>query len=105
MSPDDCTSYKRPMTVDVVPLLQIASSKTDQEPRVHSRFVRLEHVLVEAIAARTGTDPDRDAYPQMVAGATAIAMRVAIRRWSSAEDGRPLEAFIEDSVEVLRQGL
>lgn len=74
-------------------------------PRVHARFATLERALVEAVAARTGADPDRDAYPQLVAGVTAIAMKVAMRRWTSSDDGRSLEEYVDDSIAVVRRGL
>jgi hypothetical protein len=72
---------------------------------VHARFAALERALVEAIAARTGTDPDRDAYPQLVAGVTTISMKVAMRRWTSSDDGRSLEEYVEESIDVVRRGL
>ncbi|HEY9293524.1 MAG TPA: TetR family transcriptional regulator [Microlunatus sp.] len=74
-------------------------------PRVHARFAAVEQSLVDAIAVRTGTDPVTDAYPQMVAGVTVTAMKVAMRRWSAAADGRPLEAYIDESIAAIRTGL
>ncbi|QDP98236.1 TetR family transcriptional regulator [Microlunatus elymi] len=74
-------------------------------PRVHARFAALEQSLIEAIAFRTGTDPTADAYPQMVAGMTVTAMKVAMRRWTSAADDRPLEDYIDESIAALRSAL
>ena len=40
-----------------------------------------EEPLAEAIAERTGTDPHRDLFPRVMAGAIAAAVRVAGRHW------------------------
>lgn len=72
--------------------------------RYLGHFSRFERAVVEAVAARTGTDP-AESYPQLVAGVTVTVMRVSLRRWCSAEDGTPLEHHIDETFALLRTGL
>ena len=74
---------------------------------------RLERVLVEAIAARTGTDPDEDLYPGVVVAAAVGANRVAALRWrgtrtrSGPSDvpARSLSALVGEAIDALATGL
>ncbi len=54
----------------------------EAEPRLRAALLAswgaLERALIEGVAARTGTDPDRDPYPALVVGAAAAATRVAV---------------------------
>jgi AcrR family transcriptional regulator len=46
----------------------------------------VEPVVAAAIAQRTGTDPERDLYPRLVAGALLTATRIAVDYWSTRDD-------------------
>jgi AcrR family transcriptional regulator len=55
----------------------------------------MQNALAMAITERTGTDPEADMYPQILAGAVTSASQVAIRRWYAAEPPVPLRPLIE----------
>ena len=61
--------------------------------------------LVEAIAARTGTDLEQDMYPRILAGAVIAVAQVAVRRWSAADPPVPLGPLLLASARAARDGL
>jgi len=80
-----------------------------QEPElmaaVAAAFDEIEPALVEAVAARTGEDPETDLYPALVVSAACGACRVAQLRWSD-EKGRPsLGTLVRTAFDHLASGL
>lgn len=79
------------------------------EPSLIGEFLRVsragERALAEAIAQRTGTDPDRDLYPRLVAGTVNAATQVAIDQWVGADPPGPLEPILADALKQLAAGL
>lgn len=73
-------------------------------PRMAAGFVAFERSLAEAVAARTGTDPDRDLYPGVVAASVVGALRAALAQWRTA-DAASLPALLSDAFDVLAGGL
>ncbi|MQY06677.1 TetR/AcrR family transcriptional regulator [Actinomadura macrotermitis] len=61
--------------------LQLMMSEPGLEREVLKAFTAAEEPLAEAIAERTGADPERDLYPQVMAAAIAAAIRTAARHW------------------------
>lgn len=61
--------------------LRMIMSTPELEGEALRAFTMAEGPLAEAIAARTGTDPERDLFPAVTAAAVAAAIRVAGRRW------------------------
>lgn len=70
-------------------------------PRKLAQFAESEHALVTAVAARTDTDPEVDAYPQLVAGIAVTTMRVAMRRWTLASDERSLTHYVDEAFDAV----
>jgi AcrR family transcriptional regulator len=68
-------------------------------------FAAFERSLVEMVAARTGSDPDADLYPGVLAAAAVGAMRVAITHWHAGGDSAPLAELVMDAFDVLAGGL
>ena len=70
-----------------------------QMPAMRGEYLKvnfeMQHALALAIAERTGTDPEADMYPQILAGAVIAASQVAIRRWYAADPPVPLRPLIE----------
>jgi AcrR family transcriptional regulator len=70
-----------------------------QMPAMRGEYLKgnfeMQHALALAIAERTGTDPEADMYPQILAGAVTAASQVAIRRWYAADPPVPLRPLIE----------
>ncbi len=67
-------------------------------------WAALERALVEGMAARTHTDPERDLYPALVVSAAVGATRVAVLRWH-ADDQVPLTKLVACAFEALGAGL
>ncbi|MFC4117941.1 TetR/AcrR family transcriptional regulator [Nonomuraea zeae] len=61
-------------------------------------FTMAEGPLAEAIAARTGTDPERDLFPAVTAAAVAGAIRVAGRHWLAAGNTASFAATLRDAL-------
>jgi AcrR family transcriptional regulator len=68
-------------------------------PQMRGEFLKvyfeMQTALAMAIAERTGTDPEADMYPQILAGAVTAASHVAIRRWYAADPPVPLRPLME----------
>jgi AcrR family transcriptional regulator len=76
-------------------------------PQLHPQYVagysELENALVDAIALRTGLDPERSSYPRLVVCTAIAAFRAALDR---ARPGGPmLIAAIEEAFDTLARGL
>lgn len=74
-------------------------------PRMIAAFTAIERSLAEAVAARTGCDPDVDLYPGVVAAASVGAMRVAVAHWRAAGEGASLADLLTAAFDVLAAGL
>jgi MftR C-terminal domain len=70
-----------------------------QTPAMRGEYLKVtfetQTALAAAIAERTGTDPEADMYPQILAGAVTAASQVAIRRWYGSDPPVPLRPLIE----------
>ncbi|GGK39037.1 TetR family transcriptional regulator [Pilimelia terevasa] len=65
-----------------------------------------DRVLVEAVAARTGLDPDRDLYPRLVVAAVSSAALAAMQLWADGTSGAGSAAdVLVDALAQLRAGL
>lgn len=65
-------------------------------PQVRA-FAPLRRVIVEWAAERTGTDPEADVYPELLAGIADLLLRLTVARWRP-ETGD--EAFIRLADEI-----
>jgi len=74
-------------------------------PSVLASFAAHERILIEALAERTGTDPDRDLYPALVASVAIAAFRVAMNRWRSLEGAHSLPRLVEAALRQVQAGL
>ena len=58
-------------------------------PAIRGEYLKvnseMQRALAAAIATRTGTDPEQDLYPDVLAGAVIAATQVAVRRWAAAD--------------------
>jgi len=70
-----------------------------QAPAMRGEYLKvnfeMQTALAAAIAERTGTDPEADMYPQILAGAVTAASQVGIRRWYGSDPPVPLRPLIE----------
>ncbi|MEY2434491.1 MAG: hypothetical protein QOC92_4216 [Acidimicrobiaceae bacterium] len=76
-------------------------------PQLHPGYVAgysaLEHALVDAIALRTGLDPERSSYPRLVVSTAIAAFRVALDRAGPGQQS--LIAAIDEAFDTLGNGL
>ena len=79
-------------------------------PRLVAGFTAFERTLTETIARRTGTDPDTDLYPGLVAAAAVGALRVAMAQWrtggenSDDSDHTDLHRLLGQAFDTLAAG-
>ncbi len=74
-------------------------------PRQLAMFADFERVVVQAIARRSGTDPDADLYPAVV-GAVAIALtKAAFSHWRQGEPGQSLVELLDEAFALVESGL
>jgi len=68
-------------------------------------FEQLHRVLAEVVAERTGTDAERDVYPQLMASVAAIAVKAAMDLWDRTDGSVSLADMAADALAQLRAGL
>jgi AcrR family transcriptional regulator len=61
--------------------------------------------LTAAIAERTGTDPDRDLYPALVASVALAAQTTVLDRWLRADPPESLASLLRDAMAQVAAGL
>lgn len=79
------------------------------EPALQGEMLRAgaiaEAELAAAVAERTGTDLERDLYPNLVAAAVGAAVNAAIRHFLHADEPAPMERLIPGALAQLAAGL
>lgn len=65
----------------------------------------MERSLRDAVAERTGTDPERDLYPRLVAAVVTTATGVATDQWLTTDPPVPLEPLLRDALRQIAAGL
>ncbi|WP_072802822.1 TetR/AcrR family transcriptional regulator [Rhodococcoides yunnanense] len=81
----------------------------EAHPNVVARKLELHQsisrVLGEAIAERTGTDLDRDMYPNLLQMAVGGAVAAALNVWINNPTGATPEQLVEDAFDQLQAGI
>ena len=67
--------------------------------------VRAEAEVAAAVAARTGTDVDRDLYPRLVAASIMAAINVATQLWLGGGATADMGALLTESLRQIAAGL
>ncbi|MFC9895706.1 TetR/AcrR family transcriptional regulator [Nocardia sp. NPDC127579] len=79
------------------------------EPAVHTAILAVnahaQRELAAAVAARTGTDAQRDLYPKLVAAAVGTAAAVAIEHSQAADPPLPAIPLLTDALAQIAAGL
>ena len=73
--------------------------------RLAAAFGESEQVLARAIAERTGTRVGSDAYPALLAGVAAAAMRTSLHRWFAGDFTAALPDLVDETWDLLAAGL
>ncbi len=94
-------------TPEVAELAQAKVELVRNHPQLHPGYVAgysvLENALVDAVATRTGLDPEHSLYPRLVVSTAIAAFRVALDRAAAGQDA--LVAAIDDAFDSLTNGL
>ncbi|MFF7990757.1 TetR/AcrR family transcriptional regulator [Kitasatospora xanthocidica] len=64
-----------------------------------------EAELAAAVAARTGTDPNRDLHPKLVAAAAMAAVKAADDQYLTADPPVPFQPLLTEALRLLAAGL
>jgi AcrR family transcriptional regulator len=79
------------------------------EPAIQREFLQAsalaEAGIAAAIAERTGTNVERDLYPQLVASAVMAASNAAMRHWLRADPPVAMEPLLLEALAQLAAGL
>jgi len=79
------------------------------EPAIQAEFLRTGALaqagFAAAVAERTGTDPERDLYPQLVAATVLAASNVVTQVWLNADPPVPLDRLLTEALDQLAAGL
>ena len=73
--------------------------------RLAASFGEAERVLADAIAIRSGTRVGIDAYPTLLAAASAAAIRTSLHRWLSSDFTAVLPELVDEAWDLLTAGL
>ncbi|MFG2910492.1 TetR family transcriptional regulator [Kitasatospora sp. NPDC048286] len=80
-----------------------------REPALQAELIRggaaVRTELAAAVAARTGTDADRDLYPKLVASAALSALQVANEHYLTADPVVPFQPLFTEALRQLAAGL
>jgi AcrR family transcriptional regulator len=68
-------------------------------------FERIDRLMAETIAERTGRDVDADLEPALLASCAGVALRTAVEAWSTRDDDVPLADLVTQALGKLREGL
>ncbi|MGH7641676.1 MAG: TetR/AcrR family transcriptional regulator [Candidatus Dormibacteria bacterium] len=85
--------------------MEVVQASPDLLPRMMASFAAYERALVEVIACRTGTDPDRDLYPALTTAIAMGAFRAVLAAWRSSPRSRPLSEILDSAFTQVAAGL
>lgn len=89
--------------------LMLRMTVCSKNPAMLARLVETgsaaELALAEALAERLVDPPNPDGYPLLLAVSASSALRVAMMRWATGDDGRPLVELVDEAFGALGAGL
>ncbi|GAB0102076.1 TetR family transcriptional regulator [Nocardia sp. JMUB6875] len=65
----------------------------------------IQEAVIAAIAERTGTDPERDLYPRLVAAVASAAQQAAFEIYVRSDPPQPIPVLIRQAMAALAAGL
>ena len=88
-------------------LRRIKEARTDPHLRAAqaAQMAMLERAVVEGLAERLGTDPERDPYPGLLAATAAGVLRASITFWAASGGTVPLDQLVDLAFRALAGGL
>jgi AcrR family transcriptional regulator len=95
----------RQMSPDRKARIQLIMSSRLLQAEWLLQLARDERLLVEAIAKRTGTDPERDLYPKVLAAQISGAIRAARAQWMASSDSASLADVTIQAITQVVEGV
>ena len=74
-------------------------------PRMFTSFIVYERAMIEAVAARTGLDPDHDLYPAVVTAVAVGALRASLTVWRAGGERDDLTEIFDTAFAHVAHGL
>jgi AcrR family transcriptional regulator len=86
---------------------QMTAAHADRQLRAAqaAHMAQVESDFAAALAERLGTDPDRDPYPMLLAGAATGVLRAIISFWAASGGSVPLDQLTDAAFQALADGL
>jgi AcrR family transcriptional regulator len=85
--------------------LQVIEAHPGLVARLHAGFGQSERALAAAIAERSGTRTDVDAYPGLLAAIAGVALRTSQHRWLASGFTASLPDLVDEAWNALAAGL
>jgi AcrR family transcriptional regulator len=98
-------STGRSPDADVLAATRALVNEEGMRGEVLKAVLRADVEFVAAVAERTGTDPERDLYPRLVAVTVTSAIQTAVETWLRADPPVPLAPLIDEALRQLAAGL
>ncbi|MER7891688.1 TetR/AcrR family transcriptional regulator [Micromonospora sp. NPDC094482] len=90
---------------DVLALVRVSAENPAMLARQLTAFARVERLIAEVIAERTGADVERDLAPHLLAAVPGATMRAVVTFWADGATDATLPDLVRTSVAQLREGL
>jgi AcrR family transcriptional regulator len=85
--------------------LAVIEHNPSLRPRFQAEFTVMERGLAEAIARRTGLDPDHDLYPRLLAAIAGTTMRACVAQWREGGSTGTPRSLVNAAFDALAAGL
>jgi AcrR family transcriptional regulator len=90
---------------DVAVLRQVVLENPVMFAQNLAAFERIDRLMAETIAERTGRDVDADLEPALLASCAGVALRTAVEAWTTRDDDVSLPQLVVEALGKLRDGL
>ncbi|MET7750778.1 TetR family transcriptional regulator [Micromonospora sp. NPDC005367] len=90
---------------DVATLVRVCSEHPAMLAQQLAVFGRVERLIAEVIAERTGADIEHDLAPHLLAAVPGATMRAVLTFWAGGETEATLPDLVRMSIAQLREGL
>ena len=71
----------------------------------HASFERIDRLMADAIAERTGTDANRDLAPRLLGCVAGVAAKTAMELWAEGGSDVPVTELVKEGLAQLRAGI
>ncbi|MEV4198543.1 TetR/AcrR family transcriptional regulator [Micromonospora globbae] len=90
---------------DIAVLVRVSAANPALLAQQLTVFARVERLIAEVIAERTGADVERDLAPHLLAAVPGALMRAVVTFWADGDTDASLPDLVRASITQLRDGL